>query len=80
MNRHSVETESRRTSAEIAPRGLRLIVLHFASWAIAMRERARTRQILSDLDDAGLADIGLTRSGIRYIASDRRYRRQPFSS
>jgi len=47
---------------------------------MAVRERNRTRQILGDLDDAALADIGLTRNELSQIEHDRRYRCSPGAS
>jgi len=40
---------------------------------IAARARARTRRILSTLDDAALKDIGLTRGQIDAFEGDPRY-------
>jgi uncharacterized protein YjiS (DUF1127 family) len=42
-------------------------------WMIAARARARTRRILSSLDDAALKDIGLTRGQIDAVERDPRY-------
>jgi len=49
------------------------MLLGFARWAIAARARARTRRILSTLDDAALKDIGLTRGQIDAVERDPRY-------
>jgi hypothetical protein len=80
MNRPSAGTRRRRSFVETALRGLRLVARRFASWATATRERGRTHQILSDLDDAALEDIGLARNKIRGIEHDPRYRRRASSS
>ena len=76
MDRHSAGTRRRRGFVEIALQGLRTVGQRFASWATATRERGRTQQILSDLDDAALEDIGLARNKIRGIEDDPRYRRR----
>jgi uncharacterized protein YjiS (DUF1127 family) len=80
MNRPSAGAQRRRGFAEIVLQGLRFAARRFSSWAMAVRERGRTRQILSDLDDAALEDIGLTRNEIRGIGHDLRYRRRTSSS
>ena len=80
MSRHSAGTERRRGASESALQGLRTLARRLASWAMAARERNRTRRILGDLDDAALADIGLARNDLRRIEHDRRYRRSPGAS
>ena len=80
MSRHSAGTERRRGASESALQGLRLLARRFAYWGMAARERHRTRQILGDLDDAALADIGLTRNELSQIEHDRRYRCSPGAS
>jgi uncharacterized protein YjiS (DUF1127 family) len=88
MSRHSAGTErrnatgleSRRRASASAPQALWTLTRRFASWAMAARERHRTRQVLSDLDDAALADIGLARNDLRRIEHDRRYGRSSGAS
>ncbi len=48
-------------------------VFGLVRWVIAARARARTRRILSKLDDASLKDIGLTRDQIDAVEHDSRY-------
>lgn len=49
------------------------VAMDFTRWALAARARARTRHILSGLDDSALKDIGLHRGQIDAVERDPRY-------
>lgn len=55
-------------------RWLRPALRGLARWAVAARNRSRTRRVLGRLDEAGLKDIGLVRSQISGIERGPRYR------
>jgi uncharacterized protein YjiS (DUF1127 family) len=74
MSAHFARAEDRpeTTAAELL-RGLGHAVSLVVLRLLAARNRARTRRILSGLDDAMLKDIGVTRGEIDAVERDPRY-------
>jgi uncharacterized protein YjiS (DUF1127 family) len=69
----AVAGDRHNTSAGAALRGIGSVMLSIFNRAVAARQRARTMQMLSGLDDASLKDIGLTRGQIDAVERDPRY-------
>jgi uncharacterized protein YjiS (DUF1127 family) len=74
MNSTLAVAERRRTPpTAVFLKRLRPILLSFARWAAAARDRNRTHRILGRLDDFALKDIGLVRTQIDGVEHDPRY-------
>jgi uncharacterized protein YjiS (DUF1127 family) len=77
MNSAFTVSERRRNPPTVVLlQGLRPILLGFARWVAAARDRNRTHRILGRLDDAMLKDIGLVRTQIEGVEHDPRYTRR----
>jgi uncharacterized protein YjiS (DUF1127 family) len=70
---HAVAGNRPAAAAATMLGGLARFMAQLALAAIAARNRARTRRILSGLDDAALKDIGIARGQIDAVERDARY-------
>jgi uncharacterized protein YjiS (DUF1127 family) len=74
MNSMFAMAESRQISSTAAiTLWVGLMIMRVANRLLAAQNRARTRRILSGLDDASLRDIGLSRGQIDAVERDPRY-------
>jgi uncharacterized protein YjiS (DUF1127 family) len=73
MNGFSALAEPRQTSITGLLRAAGGAMYDFGAHIVAARFRARTKRILSGLDDAALKDIGLTRGQIDAVERDPRF-------